>query len=171
MSSQEPIITEIDGVYFNSTGLALKEYIDKMHKSKLKIKKLHPDAIIPTRAHSNDAGYDLYSSEDIWIPAGVTLKISTGIAIQPPKGFYGKILERSSMGSKGLAVRAGVCDEGYTGEYVVCMTNTTDRSYHIQQKDKIAQVVFHRYGDFEIQEVEEFDETERGELGFGSSGA
>lgn len=154
-------------------------------KPTLKIKKLHPDAIIPTRAHNTDAGYDLYSLEDVSIQGGHTVKIKTGIAIQPPKGYYGKISERSSLGSKGLSVRGGVCDQGYTGEYVVCITNLNTPDifngsdwlanpnyvYEILKGDKIAQVVFHRYGDFSIEEVEEFEETDRSDKGFGSSGS
>lgn len=140
---------------------------------KLEVKKLYPDAQLPTRAYETDAGYDLYALHETVIRPNTTVKVETGIALQPPTGWYGRISERSSIGSRGIAVRGGVVDEGYTGEIVVCLSNLTwKENYIVKAGDKIAQIVFHQYGNFGIELVEDFEENEsdRGNNGFGSSG-
>lgn len=168
----------------------------KMNQLKLKIKRAHPDAIIPTRAYGHAAAYDLYALHDMEIESGSTVKIDTGIIIEPPPGYCGVIKERSGLGSKGLSIRAGLVDWDFRGSIQVLITNTNldwagcyldyrDRDcnprgssiiseelinyYDIKKGDKIAQIMFVQYGDFEIQEVEDMPETERGDRGFGSS--
>lgn len=141
----------------------------------VKIKKLKENAIIPTRGTSQAAGYDLYACCDntITIEPYKTEKISTGIAVQPPKGYFGAIFARSGLATKsGLrpANCVGVCDEDYTGEYVVVLHNDTDQSQKVNQGDRIAQLVFLPYIGVEFREVNELDDTERGEGGFGSTG-
>jgi len=92
--------------------------------------KLHKDAIIPTKANERDAGWDLYALEDTQIPPGETVRVRTGIAMQPVAEAVdfsnirvGLLWDRSGMGSKGIHRLAGVIDEDYTGEIGVCLTN------------------------------------------------
>ncbi len=139
----------------------------------IKVKRLHKDAKIPARSRHTDAGYDLFSIEDVMLPQhSEATKIRTGVAISPPPGYYAHICERSGLGSEGIAIRGGVCDESYTGEYIVLIQNLSPLSPRkICKGDKIAQVVFKPYGSFEIEEVDELDQTDRGDKGFGSSGS
>jgi len=148
-------------------------YIVESLKNKLRVKSL--GGKIPTKAHKTDEGYDLYSNENIAIRPGETVKISTGICLGLPEGYWAKIYDRSSMAAKGLLVGGGVIDMGYRGEVLVCMTNLSngleDDTYLINKGDKIAQFVLKRHNHKDIVEVDSLDETERGEKGFGSSGS
>ena len=143
---------------------------------KIKIKKLHENSILPTRGSEYAAGYDLYAyipEGEIIIPAHGTVKIGTGVAIQPPEGNFGAIFARSGLATKqGLrpANCVGVCDYDYTGEYIVAIHNDTDNEKIINNEERIAQVVFIPYSNVELEEVEELDATDRGDGGFGSTG-
>ena len=93
---------------------------------KLSVKKLHPDAIIPTKTNPTDAGIDLYALEDVSILPGETVKVRTGVALQlqniPREKLYVNLLwDRSGLGSKGIHRLAGVIDQAYTGEAVVVL--------------------------------------------------
>lgn len=95
---------------------------------KLHVKKLHPDAIIPTKTNPTDAGIDLYALEDVSILPGETVKVRTGISLQlqdiPREKLYVNLLwDRSGLGSKGIHRLAGVVDFNYIGEIIVCLTN------------------------------------------------
>lgn len=137
----------------------------------MKIKKLHPDAVIPTKGSPKSAGFDLYAVETVEIPRLSRKIIPTGISIQLPTTYYGRIAPRSGLAVKyGLDVLAGVVDEDYTGEVKVVLYNTASDVYVVQKGDKIAQLIVESYLNPVIEVVEELDETERGELGFGSSG-
>ncbi len=142
----------------------------------VKIKKLKENAIIPTKGSEKSAGYDLYACLDreaILIRPHETEKISTGLSIQPPKGYFGAIVARSGLATRfglRLANCLGVCDEDYTGEYIVALHNDTDDPQTICAGDRIAQLIFLPYVDAEFCEVDELEETERGSGGFGSTG-
>ena len=141
----------------------------------VKTKKLRENAIIPTRGSSEAAGYDLYACCDavITIEPHKTEKIGTGLSIQPPKGYFGAIFARSGLAAKqGLrpANCTGVCDQDYLGEYIVALHNDSDTAKIIYPKDRIAQLIFLPYQDVNFSEVDEFDSTERGVKGFGSTG-
>ncbi len=97
---------------------------------RLKVQKLHPNAILPTRGYDKSVGLDLYSVEDYEIRPGETVKVRTGIAIQPDVlsdnkfNYVGKIEDRSSLGSKSIHKLAGIIDvEEFLGEILVCLTN------------------------------------------------
>lgn len=142
---------------------------------KVKIKKLKDNAIIPTKGSSEAAGADLYACCDnaIVIEPHKTIKVGTGLAIQPPKGYFGAIVARSGLATKyGLRPSncIGVCDQDYTGEYIVALHNDTDDIQTINPADRIAQLVFLPYINVDFCEVTELDETERGNGGFGSTG-
>jgi dUTP pyrophosphatase len=96
----------------------------KYEQVQLKIKRLHPDAIIPTYAHATDSGFDLHAIEDVIIQPGETALIRTGLAIQIPPGHEIQIRPRSGITSKTkLRVQFGTVDEGYTGELKVAVDN------------------------------------------------
>jgi dUTP pyrophosphatase len=141
----------------------------------MKIKKLKPNAILPTLGTSGAAAYDLYACIDapITIEPGDTEMIGTGLALQVPKGIAALILARSGMAAKrGLAPanKVGLCDSDYRGEYIVALHNHGKDAQTIYPNDRIAQLMFvkHEYAFWE--EVDELDETDRGAGGFGSTG-
>lgn len=141
----------------------------------VKLKKLNTNAKTPTQGSSKAAGYDLYAcltSKQAILPHQTKL-IHTGLAIQPPEGYFGMIVARSGIATKrGLrpANCVGICDEDYRGEYLVALHNDTDEIQYINQGERIAQLIFMPYLQFEFLEVEELDETSRGTGGFGSTG-
>lgn len=144
----------------------------------VKFVKLNPEAHIPTKGSKMAAGYDLYAcipggkNSFVHIAPHSTVKIGTGLAIQPPKGHFGAIFARSGFATKqGLrpANCVGVADYDYTGEYIVAIHNDTDFTRIVRHGDRIAQLVFLPYADEEFVEVESLNETERGDGGFGST--
>ena len=134
----------------------------------IKVKKLSDDAKLPKRAYDS-VGYDLYSIEDVELFKHDVKKVHTGIAIEIPEGYVGIIKERSSIGSKGIAVRAGVIDPDYRGEVIVVLQSINNVYYKIKKGDKIAQLLIVPALIDDIVEVEELTPTERGANGFGSS--
>ena len=139
----------------------------------IKIKKLYEDSQIPTRGSEYAAGYDLYAHEGGSIPPHGTIKIGTGVAIQPPKDTFGAVFARSGLATKqGLrpANCVGVCDYDYTGEYMIALHNDSNEERFVKHGDRIGQVVFMPYVNVNFVEVENLDATERGDGGFGSTG-
>jgi|TARA_R110000744_G_scaffold190_5_gene708 dUTP pyrophosphatase len=143
----------------------------------IKVKKLTSTATIPTKSRKTDAGYDLYSDEDIALYPEDTKLISTGIAFAIPDGYAGLIWDRSGLGTKGIHRHAGVVDSSYRGEVKVALYNArpghvdfTDNMYFISRGDRIAQILFQKVPHFDMVETEELDDTDRGSSGFGSSG-
>jgi len=181
-----------DHHYMETTPLSSAFHLNEMEYSsvyfdpdqfKIKVKKLDENATLPTRAYDGDLGYDLYALHELGpidrshrndINRKILIKIPTGIAIQMPKGWGCFIKERSSLGSKGHEVRAGVVDNGYQGDIMVVVEYQLDFNnpvFHIQKGQKIAQFVPIPIPNFEIMEVDEFNFTsERSDKGFGSSG-
>lgn len=148
-------------------------------KANIKFAKVRPDAKIPTRGSEYAAGYDLYAHfgdtefQYMEIQPHMTVKVGTGLAIQPPHGYFGAIFARSGLATKqGLRPSncVGICDEDYTGEYIIALHNDTDRVQRIHHGDRIAQLVFIPYLDVEFEEVNVLHETARGSGGFGSTG-
>lgn len=139
----------------------------------IKIKRLYEDSIIPTRGSEYAAGYDLYAHEGATIKPHETAKIGTGVAIQPPKDTFGAVFARSGLATKqGLrpANCVGVCDYDYTGEYIVALHNDSNEGRIVEAGERIGQVVFIPYINVSFVEVDELEETERGDGGFGSTG-
>ena len=137
----------------------------------LSIKKLHPDAKIPTAATELAAGNDLYSIERTTISPNSIARIRTGIALEMPKYHYGRLADRSSMAIRGLQIVGGVIDCDYRGEIIVLMRNNTNRKVTLGKGNKIAQFILTKisYCNFDVVEFFSSD-TERGGKGFGSSG-
>lgn len=132
---------------------------------------VHKDAQWPAKGSADSAGYDLTSVEDAFIPPGKRAAINIGIKTQIPKGYYGRIADRSGLAFRnGLTVLAGVIDSDYRGEWKVILLNTGDQTVRISVGDRIAQVVITPCAHFPLHIVMELDETDRGEGGFGSTG-
>lgn len=139
-------------------------------------KILREGAKVPTKGSKYAAGYDLYSSYDfeIVIPAHETVKVGTGIAIELPDNTFGAIFARSGLATKsGLrpANCVGVVDSDYRGEVIVALHNDTDELKTIQPYERIAQLVVMPYIPVDFNIVDELDDTDRGEGGFGSTGS
>ena len=140
------------------------------------VKKMRPDAVIPTRGSEFAAGYDLYAclEEPLLIPAGETRKITTGIAVEIPRGYAGLVYARSGLATKkGLAPanKVGVCDSDYRGEYLIFLHNHSREDAVICPGERVAQLVVTPFLEVEFEEVDELSETRRGAGGFGSTGA
>ncbi len=136
----------------------------------LKVKRLSPEAILPTVAHpGEDIGYDIYSAEELTIPARAATGVHTGIAIEFFPIAGGIVKTRSGLAKRRLMCNAGVIDAGYRGEIIVLMENLGDEAYTIRKGDRIAQLLEHPFLAGEVVEGE-LTEAARGAKGFGSSG-
>jgi len=122
----------------------------------------------PKRAHYNDSGADCFCKEDIVIPAGKVVKVPTGIGVELPDGYDIVVHDKSGLSSKGLWIANAPVDAGYRGEIHAIIFNTTNEDYTFYKGQKIGQLVVRPvvYADF----VTKFDEEERGNNGFGSTG-
>lgn len=137
----------------------------------MKFKRESEDILIPTKAHFTDAGYDIYSPINIEVPAhSFSKRINLGVGFEVPKGYCGYVVERSSQGAKGINAIGPVVDHGYTGNIHVTLVNNDDYSYTISQGDRICQMLLLYVGMEELEEVDSFEETERGTGSHGSSG-
>ncbi len=136
---------------------------------RLRVKRLHPDAKLPTRAYSGDLGYDLYALTRVVLEPLKPTAVPTGISVEFPEGWGAFIKDRSSMALKGVHTLAGVIDSGYRGEIRVVMVSLGDRVV-IEAGQKIAQMIPIKVVEWEVVEVEDLSESEREGRGFGSSG-
>ncbi|MDY5715449.1 MAG: hypothetical protein SPK95_05895 [Veillonella caviae] len=169
-----------------------------MNQMKIKAKRLSDTAKLPTYGSEKAACCDLYADlsdhcitlnpdvevrnisgnengpiQRVGIAPHSTIKIPTGWAFQPPEGYAGFIYARSGLATKnGLRPSncVGVCDEDYSGAYIVAIHNDTDEYQFIHTGDRIAQLEFRPYEQSEFELVDELDKTERGLAGFGSTG-
>jgi len=140
----------------------------------LKFVKLSGRATLPTRAHDNDAGLDLYAAESARLGPGARVSVGTGLAVQIPEGAGGLVLPRSGLAIKHgitLANSPGLIDPGYRGEVRVLLLNT-DRTveFQVSPGDRIAQLLLVPVVDATPLQAEALDESTRGAGGFGSSG-
>ncbi len=140
------------------------------NKMKVKVKKIGNDSILPHRAYDNDAGADLFSIERVEIHPHDSAKIKTGISIALPKKTAGLIWGKSSVETRGLIVTAGLIDEGYRGEVIICMQNLTDKIQIIEKGDKVAQLLVIPVYYPSFKETKELPSSKRGIFGFGSTG-
>ena len=142
------------------------------HIYPLRIKKLVPEAKIPSKATIEAAGYDIYALENCTVPKQGKLLVATGISMAIPVGYYGRVAPRSGLAVKNfIDVGAGVIDSDYRGEVKVLLFNFNVEDFEIKSGDRIAQLIIERVCPTEILEVEDLDATDRGEGGFGSTGA
>lgn len=138
----------------------------------VKLKKLNEDAIVPEYAYPTDAGMDLKSSEEYVLMPNETAMINTGLSIAIPEKFFGGIYSKSGLASRGIIVAnsPGIVDTMYRGEVKVLLYNRTKAPHQINIGDKIAQLILMPFEQIKFREVEELDETDRKDGGFGSTG-
>jgi dUTP pyrophosphatase len=138
---------------------------------KLQIKKLHPDAKLPAFAHDTDAGLDLFSAEDFSVAPGEHVLAKTGVAIVFEAGYTALVWDKGGVANKRhLKTVGGVFDTDYRGEYLIGLFNFGTELQEFKAGEKIAQLLIQKVEHPEIVEVEEIDETARGEGRFGSTG-
>jgi dUTP pyrophosphatase len=136
----------------------------------IEVKKVSPEAQIPTRAHADDAGMDLYSLEDVILKPGEGKLAKTGVAFAIPVGFVGMIADRSSLAKKGVKTAGGIIDSGYRGEVMVVLWNISRDEIRVNRGERVAQMLLLPIATPSIKEVSELSVTTRGDGGFGSTG-
>jgi dUTP pyrophosphatase len=141
----------------------------------LPVKRLHPDATLPSRAYPGDAGLDLHAVEAVTLEPGERASVGTGIAVAIPEGQAGLVLPRSGLAARsGIALvnAPGLIDAGYRGELRVLLLNTDrETPCAIAVGDRIAQLVLIRVETPATADVDELPDSARGTGGFGSSGS
>lgn len=137
----------------------------------VKVKKLHPAAKLPARGSSLAAGADLCCVEDFILPPGGRKSAPTGLAVEIPPGWYGRVAPRSGLAARhGVDTLAGVVDSDYRGELLVLLINLGDEPVSFNAGDRIAQLIIERAADCDYAWADELNETGRGGGGFGSTG-
>lgn len=148
----------------------------------VKFKKVHKDAVLPSYAKEGDAGLDLTAISRKYNDKYGYYEYDTGIAVEIPEGYYGKIVPRSSISKYELFLcnHSGVIDSGWRGTLMCRFKETPKRQMHVYDDgyvgdiykvgDRIAQLIILPYPTIEVVEAVELSSTERGENGFGSSG-
>jgi dUTP pyrophosphatase len=139
----------------------------------LPIRRLRPDATLPARAYSGDAGVDLAACERVELGPGERATVPTGLAVAIPEGYAGFVQPRSGLAARnGLTIvnTPGLVDSGYRGELQVILLNTDrERPFVVEPGMRIAQLVVVPVAEVELEEVDELPTSERGVRGFGSS--
>lgn len=168
-------MNELNGLLSN-LGQDIKSQIEQdVNKFEVKVKKLHPNAVIPEYAKDGDAGMDLVATKII---SNTTFDVTygTGIAMEIPKGYVGLVFPRSSIRKTDLSLTncVGVIDSGYRGEIQATFKKTNwlkgRESDKYQIGDRIVQIIIIPYPSVTFVEVDELSESERGDGGFGSTG-
>ncbi len=138
---------------------------------KLKIKKLFTDTKMPNYAHPGDVGMDVYSREDYDLKSGERRVFFIGFAMEFEIGYAVIMKDKGSLPDRaGIHVLGGVYDAGYRGEYNAVLVNLGQETYHITKGDKIAQLVIYPVVIADLEEVNELNDSSRGEGRFGSTG-
>ena len=139
----------------------------------LPVRRLRPDAQVPTRAYVGDAGIDLAACERVELAPGERALVPTGLAVAIPAGYAGYVQPRSGLATKhGISIvnTPGLVDSGYRGELLVNLLNTDAREpFVVEPGMRIAQLVVLAVPDVEPVEVDELPDSDRGDRGFGSS--
>jgi dUTP pyrophosphatase len=139
----------------------------------LPIRRLRPDAQVPTRAYAGDAGIDLAACERVELAPGERALVSTGLAVAIPTGYAGYVQPRSGLAAKhGISIvnTPGLVDSGYRGELLVNLLNTDPGAHFVVEPGmRIAQLVVLAVPEVVLVEVQELPDSERGDRGFGSS--
>ena len=136
----------------------------------LPVRRLDPAAALPTRAHVDDAGLDLYALEDVTLPAGEGGVLRTGVAVAVPPGHVGMVCDRSSMARRGLKTAGGIIDSGYRGEVGVVVWNLSRQAQPVKKGERIAQMLIVPIATPAPIDSADLGATARGSGGFGSTG-
>lgn len=140
---------------------------------KVRIKKLHECAVIPSYQSQGAAGFDLCAIEDLVIPAHKSALVKTGLAMELESGYELQVRPRSGLALKhGISVlnSPGTIDSDYRGEIMVILINHSDCDFCVRKNDRIAQAIIARHERAEFEICETLSPSQRGESGFGSSG-
>ena len=138
---------------------------------KIKIKKLHKDAKMPSYAHPGDVGMDMFSLEDYDLKPMERRIFPCGFALEFETGFAAIVKDKGSLPKNaGVHTMGGVFDAGYRGEYNANLINLGSEIYHVSKGDKIAQLVIYPVVIADLEEVNDLTESSRGEGRFGSTG-
>lgn len=150
----------------------MDELIFKRKEKHLLVKRLSTQAKIPTKKTDGAAGFDLIAPTPVYVPPLAARSVGTKIAIQIPKGYCGKIEGRSGLAKfHKVAVLGGVIDSDYRGEIEVLLMNLGRYPLDLPEHSRIAQLLIQKmHNAYELDEVEELDETKRNVSGFGSTG-
>ncbi|KAL7912121.1 dUTP diphosphatase [Trichoderma velutinum] len=168
---EEAVAVAVDAAVEEAVATAVAAATTMDAPVPLQVKKLSPQARLPTRGSAFAAGYDLYASRDAVLPARGKGLVDTDISIATPAGTYGRIAPRSGLASKHfIDTGAGVIDADYRGPVKVLLFNHAETDYEIKEGDRIAQLVLERIVTPEVVEVEVLEESVRGAGGFGSTG-
>ena len=140
---------------------------------KLPIHRLRPDAVLPERAYTGDAGLDLAACERVELGPGARAVVATGLSVAIPDGYAGFVQPRSGLAARnGITIvnTPGLVDSGYRGELRVILLNTDPaEAFVVEHGMRIAQLVIVPVPELELLEVDELPPSERGVRGFGSS--
>lgn len=139
----------------------------------IKFKKEDSSAMLPSYAHPEDAGMDIFSNEEKIIPAKTWALVKTGFSMELPSNYEAQVRSKSGLTLKsGLIVlnSPGTIDENYRGEVGVILMNVSDVDYKVEKHQKIAQMVINKVEHFKVEVVNEMTKTNRGDGGFGSTG-
>jgi dUTP pyrophosphatase len=139
----------------------------------IRFKRLHSAAMVPSYKTLGSSGADLHSVEDVVIPPGEPRLIRLGFAISMPRGYEIQVRPRSGLALKNQVTvlnAPGTVDSDYRGEMKVILANFSKQDFYVRQGDRIAQAVLCQVPDAVYTEVEDLDETARGDDGFGSTG-
>lgn len=140
---------------------------------KIKIMYLPGSTYPPKQATRGSAGWDLFSPETVILKPNQVTFIKLRFCIQIPEGYYISIVPRSSMGKRGVIIpnSPGTIDSDYTGEIMIMLVNINpDLDVQINNGDRIAQMILHKYHDMNFEVTDHFKNTDRGSGGFGSTG-
>lgn len=132
--------------------------------------KLMEGGQLPKYIHKGDACADCYSAEEVTIPAGERKLVRLGFALAIPTDYEVVLRPRSGLTKRGIDSCIGTIDSGYRGELMACLVNNTKEPFFVKRGDRICQMKYQTAKQCSFETVEELDETERGENGFGSSG-
>ena len=138
-------------------------------KENIQVKLLDENAVLPQRGSEGAAGWDLFSSMAFQLAPGERKLVSTGVAMEIPRGHYGRIASRSSLASQGLDMAGGVVDADYRGEVKVILANQGDQSKSFEVGDRVAQIIIEKIAEAPLMECRELSTTSHGGGGFGSS--
>ena len=136
------------------------------------VRRLRPDAEIPSQAYEGDAGLDLAACEPAVLEPGERAVVPTGVAVEIPEGYAGFVQPRSGLAARhgiGIVNAPGLIDSGYRGEIRVVLLNTGRETFSVEAVMRIAQLVIAPVASVRLVEVDELAASERGTQGFGSS--
>ena len=136
----------------------------------MKIKLFKNDIKLPQKSHLPDVGLDIFIPEDFVLEPLETKTIGLGLGVAIPEGHAGMLVPRSSIADKGLLIQTAIIDPDYTGEIHLIVTNCSNKTQYIEKGQRLCSLVVYSVLNARIEVVDEFEQTQRGENGLGSSG-